>query len=82
MGSNRGDSFALDFEPNEILFGSKLKGKLSPRSYPIQCERKWNTSFLSAADKCKLTMVYSDVSNVKIFASANANNEIMGTEVI
>ena len=25
----------------------KSKGKLSPRSYPIQCERKWNTSFVS-----------------------------------
>ena len=28
-------------------FGSRLKGKLSPRSYPIQCERKWKYSFLS-----------------------------------
>ena len=29
-------------------FGSKSRGKLSPRSYPIQFERKWNTNFLSA----------------------------------
>ena len=36
-------------EPNGIPFGSKLKGKLSQRSYPIQCERKWKYSFLSAA---------------------------------
>ena len=43
-----GDSFPLDFEPNGIPFGSKFKGKLSPRSYPIQCERKWRYSFLSA----------------------------------
>ena len=27
----------------------KSKRKLSPRSYPIQCERKWKYSFLSAA---------------------------------
>ena len=47
MGYDRGDSFPSDFEPNRIPFGSKLKGKLSPRSYPIQFERKWNTSFLS-----------------------------------
>ena len=35
-------------EPNRIPYGSKSKGKLSPRSYPIQCERKWKHSFLSA----------------------------------
>ena len=35
------------FEPNRIPFGSKSKGKPSPRSYPIQCERKWEYSFLS-----------------------------------
>ena len=38
-------------EPNGILFGSKLKEKLSPRSYPIQFERKWNNSFLSVSDR-------------------------------
>ena len=47
MGSDRGDSFPFDFEPNGVPFGSKSKGKL-PRSDPIQFERKWNTSFLSA----------------------------------
>ena len=40
MGYDRGDSFPFDFEPNGNPFGSKSKGKLSPRSYPIQCERK------------------------------------------
>ena len=50
MGYDRGDSFPLDFEQNGSQFGSKSKGKLSPRSYPIQYERKWNTSFLSVAD--------------------------------
>ena len=33
MGYDRGDSFLFDFEPNGILFGSKSKGKLSPRSH-------------------------------------------------
>ena len=47
MGYDRGGSFPIDFEPNGSLFGSKSKGKLSPRSYSIQCERKWNASFLS-----------------------------------
>ena len=49
MGYDRGDSFPFDFAPNGYPFGSKSKGKLSPRSYPIQCERKWKHSFLSAA---------------------------------
>ena len=34
-------------EPKGFPFGSKSKGILSPRSYLIQFERKWNTSFLS-----------------------------------
>ena len=49
MGYDRGDSFHFDFEPNGHPFGSKLKGKLSPRSYPIQSE--WKYSFLSASTK-------------------------------
>ena len=49
MGYDRGDSFPYKFEPNGNPFGSKLKEKLSPRSYPIQCERKWKYSFLSVA---------------------------------
>ena len=48
MGYDRGDSLPFDFEPNGIQFGSKSKGKLSPRSYPFQWERKWKYSFLSA----------------------------------
>ena len=47
MGYDHGDSFPFDFEPNGNPFGSKSKGKLSQRSYPIQFERKLNTSFLS-----------------------------------
>ena len=49
MGYDRGDNFPLDFEPNGIPFGSKSNEKVSPRSYPIQCERKWKYSFLSVA---------------------------------
>ena len=50
MGYDLGDSFPFYFEPNEIPFGSKSKGKPSPRSYNILCERKWKHSFLSAID--------------------------------
>ena len=49
MEYERGDSFPFDFELNGIPFGSKSEGKLSPRSYPIQCERKWKYNFLSEA---------------------------------
>ena len=48
MGYDRGDSFPFDFEPKGNPFGSKLIGKLSPRSYPIQCKRNWEYSILSA----------------------------------
>ena len=47
MGYDHGDSFPFDSEPNGIPFGSKSKGKLSPRSYPIQCERNFKYNFLS-----------------------------------
>ena len=50
MEYGRGDSFPFDFEPNGITFGSKSKGKLSPRPYSIQYKRKWNTSFLSVEE--------------------------------
>ena len=45
MGYGRGDSFPFDFEQNGVPFGLESKRKLSPRSYLIQFERKWNTSF-------------------------------------
>ena len=50
MGYDHGDSFPFDFKPNGIPFGSKLKGKLSPRSYLIQFESKWEYSFISDCD--------------------------------
>ena len=53
MGYDRGDSFPFDFEPNGLSFGLKSKGKLSPRSYPIQRERKWKYSFLSLGKEGK-----------------------------
>ena len=40
MRYDRGDGFSYDFEPNGFPFSSKSKEKPSPRSYPIQCERK------------------------------------------
>ena len=53
MGYDHSDSFILDFEPNGISFGTESKGNLSPRSYPIQCERNWKCSFLSAIGQRK-----------------------------
>ena len=47
MGYDRDDSFNFDFEPNGIPFISKWKGKLSSRSYPVQFEKKWKSSFFS-----------------------------------
>ena len=47
MGSDRSDNFPFDFVPNRTPFGSTSKGELSLRSYPIQYERKWESSFLS-----------------------------------
>ena len=49
MGYDHGDSFPFDFELNGIPFGSKSNGKLSPRSYPIQCEKNWKCSFFSVS---------------------------------
>ena len=50
MGYDPGDIFRFDFEPNGNPFGSKSKRKLSPRSYPIQCEKKWKYNFLSVSN--------------------------------
>ena len=50
MGYDHGDSFPFDFEPNGFLFDSKSRGKLSPRSYPIQFERNWKCGFVSVQE--------------------------------
>ena len=47
MEYDHGDSVPFDSEPNEISIGLESKGKLSPRSYSIQFERKWQSIFLS-----------------------------------
>ena len=60
MGYYRGDSFPFNFKPNVVPFGSKSEGKLSPRSYPIQFERKWNTSSLSVAVREDVTRYNGD----------------------
>merc|ERR1719452_59469 len=60
MGYNRGDSFPFDFNQMESIWFRKSKGKLSPRSYPIQCERKWKQfsqyrhTIGSGLEKCAL----------------------------
>ena len=66
MGYDRGDSFIFDFEPNGIPFGSKSKGILSPRSYPIQCEWKWKYIFLSAAEARSWSQSGISCSNTKM----------------
>ena len=44
---NRNNLVQDNYESNGITFGSKLKGKLSPRSYSIQFEGKHESFFLS-----------------------------------
>ena len=39
MGYVHGDSFPLDFEPNRIPFGSKLKEKLSKTEKKVQMKK-------------------------------------------
>ena len=56
MGYDRGDRFPFDIEPNGNPLGSISKGKLSPRSYPIQCERKWKYSFHSVPEPSAKTI--------------------------
>ena len=62
MGYDRDDSFPFDFELNGNLFGSKSKGKLSPRSYPIQFDRKWHTSYLSMCFISRKNKRYSHIN--------------------
>ena len=64
MGYDRGDSIPFDFEPNGTPFGSKLKGKLSPRSYLIQSERKWKYNFLSLYIRCNFPAINLKVGNI------------------
>ena len=45
MGYDRGASFPFDFEPNEIQFGSKSKGKPSPDHIPFNVKGNGNIVF-------------------------------------
>ena len=58
MEYNRGDSFPFDFEPNAngIPFGSKWKGKQSPRLYSIQYETNHAAISLSVTTCKKLAI--------------------------
>ena len=60
MGYDRGDGFPFDLEPNGFPFGSKSKGKPSPRSYLIRFEMKWKYSFLSVGDVTFSTLYLSN----------------------
>ena len=58
-----GDSCHFDFEPNGFRFGSKSKGKLPKRSYPIQCERKWKYTFLNVSQNVEKHKVNAPALN-------------------
>ena len=45
MGYDHGDSFPFDFEPNEIPFGSKSKGKCYHDHIPLNVEGNGNIVF-------------------------------------
>ena len=53
MGYDRGNSFPFDFEPNEIPFGSKSKGKLLPWSYPIHCSVVIKKQLIHCLNMCR-----------------------------
>ena len=55
--------FSFDFKPNGFPFGSKLKGKLSPRSYPIHFERKCRYSLLIVASHDSISEIYLEIKS-------------------
>ena len=78
MGYGRGDSFPFDFEPNGFPFCSKSKGKLSPRSYPIQCERNWKYSFVSVWFPLPHTKAYWFVAWCKVILFSAVSDHPLG----
>ena len=75
MGYDRGGSYPSNFEPNGHPFGLKSNGKLSPRSYPMQCERKWKHGFLSAGSShqqkaLSFTILINKASNENLFPNS------------
>ena len=78
MEYDRGDSFPFDFKPNGIPFGSKMEQfsnrKLSPRSYLIQCERKWKYSFLSVYGKAGFkSLIILRISTSECFSVSHSD---------
>ena len=65
MEYDRGDSFPIDFEPNGTPFGSKSKGKLSPRNH-IQFNVKGNGNMIFSV-YLRSNAVQPSI-NLKIFA--------------
>ena len=69
--------FPFDFEQNGFPFGSKSKDKLSPRAYPIHCEKRWKYSFLSVKQSCILghyfpvffTNIFNNVVSIQFWPS-------------
>ena len=59
-------------EPKGFPFGSKSKGKLSLRSYPIKCERKWKYSFLNGTG-------LSELKNHRLEWTSNLNYRLKWT---
>ena len=79
MGYDRGDSFPFDFEHkwNSIWF-RKCTGKQSPRSYPIECERKWKYSFVSVAINGNLEYTHrGHCTNISLFEAHTLNDSVL-----
>ena len=78
MGYDLGDSFPFDFEPNGFPFDSKLREKLSLRSYPIQFERKWKYSFLRVCVYLFICII-TRISAWAIRAASTYNVRLLGS---
>ena len=59
----RFSNLSKSFVQNRKIQNRKLKGKLSPRSYPVQCERKWIQFFQCITTLLLGPPVFSRVGN-------------------
>ena len=69
MGYDRGDSFPFNFEPNGNPFGSKSKGKLSPRSVdhiPFNVKGKGNKVSSVCIYMCIYMCIYIHSSTILV----------------
>ena len=82
MGFDRGDIFPFDFEPNWNPLDLKSKGKLSPRSYSIQCEKKWKYSFLSVNIICYSEYIVNTLVLLQNFLFLCLNEEWVHREKV